>query len=111
VWFVGGANVSAGTLSDEVDKISGSTIGQSGSLPEPVQGLAAVWTSASGVCGMGGSTTQPNVNAKQVAKVTCLGGRSWPDLPQPAYLAASVTLDDTVYVVGGAEMFLLHVTP
>jgi hypothetical protein len=111
VWFVGGANVPAGTMSGEVDKASGSTIGQSGSLPKPVQGLLAAWTSASGVCAMGGSTTQPNAYAKEVAKVTCLGGRALPDLPQPMYLAASATLEDTIYVVAGAEMFLLHVTP
>jgi hypothetical protein len=99
-------------MSAEVDKVSGSTIRQSGSLPKPVQGLAAAWTSASGVCAMGGSTTQPNaLNQKVVAKVTCLGGRAWPDLPQPTSLAASATLEDTIYVVAGAEMFLLHVTP
>jgi hypothetical protein len=111
VWFVGGANVPAGTMSGEVDKVSGSTVARSGSLPTPVQGLSAAWTSASGVCAMGGSTTQPSANAEAVAKVTCLGGRAWPDLPQPTYLPASATLDDTVYVVAGAEMFLLHVTP
>ena len=110
-WFVGGANVRAGTLSGEVDKVSGSTIKQSGSLPRPVQGLSAAWSSASGVCAIGGSTTLPNANAKEVAKVTCLGGRAWPDLPQPTYFPLSATLDGTVYVVAGAEMFLLHVTP
>jgi len=98
-------------MSGEVDKVSGSTVAKSGSLPTPVQGLSAAWTSTSGVCAMGGSPIPPNVHHPGVAKVTCLGGREWPDLPQPTYLPASATLDDTVYVVAGAEMFLLHVTP
>jgi N-acetylneuraminic acid mutarotase len=110
VWFVGGADVPAGAggLSGEVDVLSGSTLTPSASLPSPVQGLSAVWTSASGVCALGGSTTQPNANASAVKTVTCLGGRALPSLPTATYFPASATLADTVYVVTGSQMFLLH---
>jgi hypothetical protein len=113
VWFLGGADVSAGTtgLSAELDVLRGSSVVPAGSLPKPVQGLSAVWTSASGVCAIGGSTSQPNATSRPVATVTCLGGRPWPRLPQATYLPASTILDNTVYVVAGTAMFLLNFGP
>src|SRR5947209_8762146 len=60
VWFAGGADVSARTVSDEVDQLQGSTVKQLGPLSKPVQGLTAVWNSSSGACVIGGSTTLPN---------------------------------------------------
>jgi N-acetylneuraminic acid mutarotase len=74
-----------------------------------VQGLSAVWTSVSGVCAIGGSTSQPNATARPVAIVTCLDGRAWPSLPRATYLTASAIVESTVYVVAGTEMFLLDI--
>jgi N-acetylneuraminic acid mutarotase len=110
-WFLGGADVAAGStgLSADVDVVRGSTVAPAQPLANPRQGLTAVWTSASGVCAIGGSTSQPNAAPRPVATVSCLGGgRAWPDLPRPTYLGASATVADTVYVVAGTEMFLLH---
>ena len=64
-------DVSAPAVSGEVDEVHGSTVDQGGSLPKAVQGMTAVWTSASGVCAIGGSTTLPNDYAKPLATVAC----------------------------------------
>jgi hypothetical protein len=111
VWFVGGADVSVGTVSEEVDKVKGSTVAASDSLQTPVQGLAAVWTSSSGVCAIGGSTTLPNDYADPTATVECQRGKAWPVFPQPTGLATSTTLNTTAYVIAGTTMFALRFGP
>jgi non-specific serine/threonine protein kinase len=111
VWFVGGANVSVGPTGvyAEVDVLRGSHVTRAGSLPKPVQGLSAAWSSATGICAFGGSTTLPNDNPAAVRTVTCLGDRKLPELPRETGLPVSATLGGTVYVVAGPEMFLLPV--
>jgi hypothetical protein len=80
-------------------------------LPDPLQGLSAVWTSSAGLCSIGGSTTPPNRTHHPVATVTCQRGRPWPNLPRPAYLPAAATVDGAVYVIAGTDMFLMRLAP
>lgn len=107
VWFLGGANVNGGrgSLSASVESIQESAVRAAGSLPVPVQGLAALWTREHGVCAFGGSTRQPNDKAQPVATTSCVGGpvnaARWPDLPQVRNGSRAVVLGDTAYVVGG----------
>ena len=105
IWFVGGADVGSGQVVNDVDVLHGTDVGPGPAISTAVEGVAAIWTSETGICVFGGSTTLPNAGpgAAPVDAVECLGDSApqWPTLPEARAGATAAVLGDTVYVVGG----------
>jgi CHAT domain/Kelch motif len=105
IWFAGGVDVSSKSVFENVDLLSGDTVSSSTPISTAVQGAAAIWTSATGVCVFGGSTVRPNVPSEPVAEVECVGGTGqdprWPDLLHRLASTGAALVGNTVYVVGG----------
>jgi len=110
-WFVGGADVDAKTMSDEVDKVQGSKVTSMEPLTKPLAGLSAAWSLSSGVCAIAGSATRPDITNRPTKGVTCFGQHKWPDLPHPTSFPAAAVSGDSVYVVAGADMYVMRIVP
>jgi hypothetical protein len=111
IWFVGGAQLRPPELRGapaprktyaDVEVLSGNKVSKSTPIRTAIHSAAAVWTSGTGICVLGGLTPRPNQTEKPVAKVQCLEGTDprWPDLLEARYNAGAAVIDSTVYVVG-----------
>ena len=109
IWFVGGAELRPPELLGapvprkvyaDVEVLRGNKVSDSTPILTAIQSAAAVWTHDTGTCVFGGSTVLPNQTERPVAKVQCLEGTGWPDLPEVRQNAGAAVIDSTVYVVG-----------
>jgi hypothetical protein len=111
IWFLGGAELRRPELRGapaprktyaDVEVLSGNKVSNSPPIRTAIHSAAAVWTSGTGACVIGGLTPLPNQTEKPVAKVQCLEETNprWPDLLEARYNAGAAVIDSTVYVVG-----------
>jgi N-acetylneuraminic acid mutarotase len=99
--FVGGADVSKGRVFADVDVLRDDTVERGTPMSTALEGMAAIWTSDTGICTFGGSTSLPNDIPQPVAAVNCSDGPDWPDLPKARMFVGAAVIGDTVYIVGG----------